>query len=189
VKQSWTASIRDIFYARAWVRSCVQAVLFAVVALVYSSALILAKEIPVIDHIQKLQELAEQNSPGAEVKLIETLQTDPDSAIRYSVAKLLGKRTQNPDIVKVLANVLQNDSDKGVRYACALSLGLSPTFKAITALERASDDPDPVLRQQVAISLRRHRKGQNKRKADDILKKLKRDSDPSVRALATEAAR
>ncbi|MCG3205659.1 MAG: hypothetical protein KCHDKBKB_02381 [Elusimicrobia bacterium] len=131
--------------------------------------------------IQKLQRL-----PASEVEtiLIAALQSDPSSVVRQGAAQSLGNYSQNSVVVRALAKALHEDPEKSVRCACALSLGLSPTFKAIRALENAVDDPDPDLRRQIAFSLKRHRVGANKLKAEALLKKLGKDSDLSVRLMA-----
>lgn len=135
------------------------------------------------------RELLLKNTSEGEKALIEALRNDPSGVVRQSAAQQLGNHSQNPLVVRALAEALRDDREQSVRYASALSLGLSPTFKAITALEKAASDPDPDLRRQVAFSLKRHRVGQNKRKATDLLKKLQRDTDPSVRAMAAESLR
>lgn len=184
MKQSWTAYIRFFFIARARAYARVQAwaAIFAVV--VCSSGLIHSKENPTLKHIRNNQEFAHKNPTEAEFKLIETLETNSDPIVRQSAAQLLGNHCQNLTVVSVLANALQKDSDKAVRCACALSLGLSPTFRAITALERSSDDRDPDLRRQIAFSLKRHRVGANKIRAESLLKKMQKDDDVSVRMMA-----
>jgi len=128
--------------------------------------------------------LVKNHASDLEKTLIQTLQTDPDAVVRQGAAQSLGNYSQNPLVVRALADALRDDKEKSVRYACALGLGLSPTFKAIRALESASTDPDADLRRQIAFSLQRHRVGANKKKAESLLKQLQKDSDESVRLMA-----
>ena len=126
------------------------------------------------------QILAENSVSGVEKDIIESLKKDPSPIVRQGAAQTLGNYVQTPAVVRALSNALREDSEKSVRYACALSLGLSDSFLSITALEKASRDPDPDLRRQVAFSLKRH----TSYKAKQLLKKLKKDSDSSVRLMA-----
>lgn len=133
---------------------------------------------------KKNRELAVKKTLDTENTLIAALQNDSSAIVRQGAAQQLGNYGQNRFAVRALADGLLNDADKSVRYACALSLGISPTFKAITALERAMNDPDPDLRRQIAFSLNRHAKGPNAVRAGILLKKMRRDADSSVREMA-----
>lgn len=139
-----------------------------------------------LDRWQKNREMSAINAPDAERNLMDSLMSDSSPIVRQGAAQQLGNYSQNPLVVRALAYALRNDLEKSVRYACALSLGLSRTFKAITALERALNDSDPDLRRQIAFSLKRHRIGAGKVRANLLLKKLQKDSDPSVREMAGE---
>lgn len=188
--QNVSLALKNFYIARARLSACV-VFLFAIVILSDSTALIAAPaatpkktESASLKRLRQNQDLAKQKPSEAEVSLMTTLQFDTDPMIRQGAAQMLGNFSQNPAVVRVLANALRDDKEKAVRYACALSLGLSPTFKAISALEKAAEDPDADLRRQVAFSLQRHRTGRNKVKAEQILKQLQRDNDASVREMA-----
>lgn len=186
-------AIKNFIFARASV--CAKIFVLAFVCITSSTGLIFAdKKIKFVapatalDRWNANRDLAKREVSGVEATLIASL-NDPEPMVRQGAAQELGKYAQNPAVVHALSDTLLNEKAPAVRYACALSLGLSPTFRAIRALEKVAADPDANLRRQVAYSLQLHRKGQNKRKAEELLKKLRRDSDASVRTAAGEGAR
>lgn len=174
------------FIARACAHASV--ICFFVAGTVCSSGLTVreskGRPNPVLDRLHKNQDSTRKHLGDVEKNLIAALQSDPDAMVRQGAAQSLGNYVQNPLVVRALAGALDSEKEKSVRYACALSLGLSPTFKAITALEKASTDPDADLRRQIAYSLQRHKVGANKVKATALLKKLSKDADSSVRIAA-----
>ncbi|OVE75253.1 hypothetical protein BVX98_07875 [bacterium F11] len=112
--------------------------------------------------------------------LAESLANDPNHTVRQGAAQSLSGYPNNPKAVKALAEALEKDSAARVRYACANSLALSEISPALDALTKAAKHSDPRLRRQVAFSLKRH----TSKKAKRVLKKLKKDKDPFVRAEA-----
>lgn len=175
-------------FARARMSAGAKLFFMAMVATVSSTGLISGKDSnQALERWKSNRELALKNASEIEKTLLGSLQNDLSPVVRQGAAQQLGNYSQNPLVVRGLADALENDTDKAVRYASALSLGLSPTFKALRALEKASVDPDPALRRQIAFSLKRHRIGANRIKAQQLLKKLLADSDVSVREMALDS--
>lgn len=117
---------------------------------------------------------------GVELDLIDSLKNDPDPVVRQGAAQSLGNYVQNSLVIRALSDQLKTETEKSVRYACVLSIGLSSSFLSMKALEKASVDSDPNMRRQVAFILKRH----TGFKPEQLLKKLQRDVDLSVRQMA-----
>lgn len=124
--------------------------------------------------------LAQSGLSEGGMALLGSLQSDPDAFVRKGAALSLGNYTQNPAVVRALADALKTETDKPVKLACLFSLSVLPSFQGMKALEKFSTDPDPDFRRQAAFGLKR----QKSARADTILKKLEKDSDPSVRTMA-----
>lgn len=135
-----------------------------------------------IERYRMNRQLVRLGAQGVERDLIESLLRDPDSMVRQGAAQKLGNYAQNPVVVKALGDQLNVETESAVRYACVQSLSLSSSYRAMSTLEKFSDDSDPVMRRLVAFNLKRR----EETRAKLILKKMRRDKDASVRALAQE---
>lgn len=130
--------------------------------------------------LRYLQALSAAGDAGTLGDLLSALDADPSPSVRQAAAQELGRQASAPGVVSALARALGRDGAAEVRYACALSLALSDTPEAASALERAAADPDPALRRQAAFSLKRHKSA----KARQALKRLEKDEDRAVREMA-----
>jgi len=126
------------------------------------------------------QAMAASQVSNVEMELISSLERDDSALVRVGAAQTLGNYVQTRGVIEALINALKVDQDMAVRVACARSLGLSDTPPSVLALEKASTDSNPRLRRAVAASLKRH----TSKVAQQSLKKLRKDVDPSVRRTA-----
>jgi HEAT repeat protein len=126
-----------------------------------------------------LRALAVQDGDAAVPALSAALASDPAVVVRVMAAQELGRLALSTAATQALSTALAGDKDAFVRKACAVSLGFHADAEAIKALDRASQDADPRLRESAALGLSRQPKG---RDADRALDRLERDKDKAVAA-------
>ena len=122
---------------------------------------------------------------GVATRLERTLRTDPQWGPRYAAAIALG-RTHKAFVADALIEALMSDPAWQVRQQAARSLQELGTARAADALIAALNDPEPTVRAAAGAALAEIG-GADQRLA--VAQALRRESDPSVRAVLAAAQR